>query len=102
MSAVTVYARDLRLVLPLAIQVGLFVTPVVYGAGSISTSKAFLITYSAINPLVPVIDGLRSTVLNGAPPNWISLATGAASSLVYLIGGFLLFKRLEIGMADVA
>ena len=101
-SAVTVYARDLRLVLPLAIQVGLFVTPVVYGAGSISTSKAFLITYSAINPLVPVIDGLRSTVLNGAPPNWISLATGAASSLVYLIGGFLLFKRLEIGMADVA
>ena len=79
-SAVTVYARDLRLVLPLAIQVGLFVTPVVYGAGSISTSKAFLITYSAINPLVPVIDGLRSTVLNGAPPNWISLATGAITA----------------------
>ncbi len=101
-AAVTVYARDLRLVLPLAIQVGLFVTPVVYGTSTISSSKAFLIIYSAINPLVPVIDGLRSTVLNGAPPNWISLGTGAASSLVYLIGGFLLFKRLEIGMADVA
>src|SRR5439155_27101916 len=52
-SAVTVYARDLRLVLPLAIQVGLFVTPVVYGASAISSSKAFLITYSAVNPLVP-------------------------------------------------
>jgi ABC-2 type transport system permease protein/lipopolysaccharide transport system permease protein len=101
-AAVTVYARDLRLALPLAIQVGLFVTPVVYGANAISASKAFLIAYSAINPLVPVIDGLRSTLLDGMPPNWISLGVGAASSLVYLLGGFLLFKRLEIGMADVA
>jgi len=101
-AAVTVYARDLRLALPLAIQVGLFVTPVVYGASAISASKAFLIGYSAINPLVPVIDGLRSTVLNGMPPNWASLGVGAASSLVYLLGGFVLFKRLEIGMADVA
>ncbi len=41
-SAMIVYARDLRLVLPLAIQVGLFVTPVVYGTNSISGSKAFL------------------------------------------------------------
>jgi ABC-2 type transport system permease protein/lipopolysaccharide transport system permease protein len=101
-AAVTVYARDLRLVLPLAIQVGLFVTPVVYGSGAISTSKAFLIVYSAINPLVPVIDGLRRTVLEGLPPNWISLGVGAASSLVYLLAAFMLFKRLEVGMADVA
>jgi ABC-2 type transport system permease protein/lipopolysaccharide transport system permease protein len=102
LAAVTVYARDLRLALPLAIQVGLFITPVVYSVSAISSSKAFLIGYSAINPLVPVIEGLRSTVLNGAAPNWISLAAGTASSLVYLCGGFLLFKRLEVGMADVA
>jgi ABC-2 type transport system permease protein/lipopolysaccharide transport system permease protein len=101
-AAVTVYARDLRLALPLAIQVGLFVTPVVYGASAISGSKAFLIMYSAINPLVPVIDGLRSTVLNGMAPNWISLGVGAATSLAYLLAAFRLFKRLETGMADVA
>jgi ABC-2 type transport system permease protein/lipopolysaccharide transport system permease protein len=101
-SAVVVYARDLRLVLPLAIQVGLFVTPVVYGSSSISSSEAFLIVYSALNPLVPVIDGLRDTVLQGVAPNWASLAVGAASSLIYLTGGFLLFKRLETGMADIA
>jgi ABC-type polysaccharide/polyol phosphate export permease len=101
-AAVTVYARDLRLALPLAIQLGLFVTPVVYGASSISESKAFLIVYSVINPLVPVIDGLRNTVLDGIPPDWISLGAGAASSLLYLYGGFVLFKRLETGMADIA
>jgi ABC-type polysaccharide/polyol phosphate export permease len=101
-SAVVVYARDLRLVLPLAIQVGLFVTPVVYRVSSISGSKAFLILFSALNPLVPVIEGLRDTVLKGVAPNWTSLAVGAASALICLLAGFLLFKRLETGMADIA
>jgi ABC-type polysaccharide/polyol phosphate export permease len=101
-SAIVVYARDLRLVLPLAIQVGLFVTPVVYGTGSISDSKLFLLAFSALNPLVPVIDGMRDTVLNGIAPNWASLGVGAGCALLYLAGGFMLFKRLETGMADIA
>jgi ABC-type polysaccharide/polyol phosphate export permease len=101
-SAVVVYARDLRLVLPLAIQVGLFVTPVVYGTSSISSSKAFLLAFSAINPLVPVIDGMRATILNGHPPDWLSLGVGAVAALLYLFGGFKLFKHLETGMADIA
>jgi ABC-type polysaccharide/polyol phosphate export permease len=101
-SAVVVYARDLRLVLPLAVQVGLFVTPVVYSTNSISSSKTFLLAFSAINPLVPVINGMRATVLNGVPPNWASLGIGAASALIYMLGGFMLFKRLETGMADIA
>jgi ABC-2 type transport system permease protein/lipopolysaccharide transport system permease protein len=101
-SAIVVYARDLRLVLPLAIQVGLFVTPVVYGTSSISHSEAFLIAFSAINPLVAVIDGMRDTVLNGLAPNWTSFGVGALSAFLYLTGGFMLFKRLETGMADIA
>ncbi|MCA1682469.1 MAG: ABC transporter permease [Actinobacteria bacterium] len=101
-SAIVVYMRDLRLVLPLVIQLGLFVTPVVYGSQSISTSPTFEVVYSILNPLVPVIDGLRRTVLNGHPPQFIPLAAGAVSSLIVLVGGFALFKRLETGMADIA
>jgi ABC-type polysaccharide/polyol phosphate export permease len=101
-SAVVVYARDLSLVLPLAIQFGLFVTPIVYPSSSISSSKVFLLIYSAVNPLVPVIDGVRDTVLHGLAPDWASLGVGAASALLFLFGGFMLFKRLETGMADIA
>jgi ABC-2 type transport system permease protein/lipopolysaccharide transport system permease protein len=101
-SSVVVYARDLSLVLPLAIQVGLFVTPVVYATTSISHSKTFLLAFSALNPLVPVINGMRATILNGLAPNWLSLGIGAVSALIYLLGGFTLFKRLETGMADIA
>ena len=101
-SAVVVYARDLRLVLPLAIQLGLFVTPVMYSSSSISHSKTFLLVYSAFDPLVPVIDGMRACVLHGLAPEWASLGVGAASAVLVLLGGFMLFKRLETGMADIA
>ena len=52
--------------------------------------------------LVPVIDGLRRTILYGLPPDWLSLGAGTASSLVMLICAFILFKRLETGIADIA
>jgi ABC-2 type transport system permease protein/lipopolysaccharide transport system permease protein len=101
-SAVVVYMRDLRLVLPLIIQMGQFVTPVVYSPATLTSSNTVLVAYSALNPLVPVLDGLRRTMLLGTHPNWLSLAVGTASSLVFLVGGFVLFKRLETGIADVA
>jgi ABC-type polysaccharide/polyol phosphate export permease len=101
-SAVLVYIRDLRLVLPLVLQFGLFVTPVFYSADLVAKSETRLIVYSALNPLVPVIDGLRQTVLYGHAPHWTSLLASACSALVYLVGGVWLFKRLETGIADIA
>lgn len=101
-SAVLVFMRDLRLVLPLVIQLGLFVTPVIYPPEKLVKSQALLVVWSALNPLVPVIDGFRRALLEGLPPNWPTFAAGTASSFVVLIGGFVLFKRLETGIADVA
>lgn len=101
-AAAVVFMRDLRLVLPLVIQFGLFVTPVVYGANSLIKTTTGLVIYSILDPLVPVIDGLRATVLMGDPPNWLSLGAGSASSLVILVVGFAFFKRMETGIADVA
>jgi len=101
-SAVVVFLRDLRLLLPLVIQMGLFVTPVIYSPSTLFQSKALVVVYSALNPLVPVIDGLRRTVLEGLAPNWLSLAVGTVSAMLVLLGGLLLFKRLETGIADVA
>jgi ABC-type polysaccharide/polyol phosphate export permease len=101
-SAIVVYMRDLRLVLPLVIQMGLFVTPVVYSSLSITKTQLGLIIYSFVNPLAPVIDGLRQVVLFGHHPQWLPFLAGSVSSVLVLGGGFWLFKRLEAGMADIA
>lgn len=101
-SAILVYLRDLRHALPLILQVGLYATPVAYGLNAIAKSRTFVLVYSGLNPLAPVIDGLRRTVLHGQAPDWTALGLGAGSSVLLLVVAYTLFKRLETGMADIA
>jgi ABC-type polysaccharide/polyol phosphate export permease len=100
LAAVVVYFRDLRQVTPMALQLALFATPVAYGLEVIPAGWRSV--YSVLNPLVPVIDGYRQTILYGQPPPGGLLAIAAVSSAAWLVGGFLVFKRLETGFADVA
>lgn len=100
LAVLTVYLRDLRHVLPILLQVGLFATPVAYGIEVVPANLRGL--YSALNPIAPVIDGLRRSVLEGVPPRTDLVLIGAVSSVVQLIVGYRLFKRLETGIADVA
>jgi len=99
-ASVTVYLRDLRHALPILLQLGLLATPIAYGLDQIPENLQPL--YSAVNPLGPVIDSYRATILYGTMPNWSLLGIGAVSSFVFLIAGIKLFRRLELGFADVA
>jgi ABC-type polysaccharide/polyol phosphate export permease len=99
-SAVLVFFRDLRHVLPIVLQLGLFATPVAYGMNVVPENLQVL--YSALNPLAPVIDGYRRTILWGLPPDWQLLGPGAITSVLLLAVGYVMFKRLEPGFADYA
>lgn len=99
-SGILVYVRDLRQLLPMLIQIGLFATPVAYGIDVIPSQYRLL--YSIINPFVPVLDGYRRSVLYGQAPQWQLLGPAAVSSILVLTGGYLLLKWLEAGFADVA
>jgi ABC-type polysaccharide/polyol phosphate export permease len=99
-SAVLVFFRDLRHALPVILQLGLFATPVAYGMDVVPENLQVL--YSAVNPLAPVIDGYRRTILLGLPPDWQLLVPGAVVSAVLLVAGYAMFKRMEPGFADYA
>jgi ABC-type polysaccharide/polyol phosphate export permease len=99
-SSFLVYMRDLRHMLPLVLQLGLFATPVAYGMDAIP--EKYQLAYSFVNPLAPIIDGYRRTVLMDLPPNWELLLAGSITSIVLLVVGYVSFKRLETGFADVA
>jgi ABC-type polysaccharide/polyol phosphate export permease len=99
-SVIVVYLRDLRHAIPVLLQLGLFATPVAYGLDAVPASLR--LWYCAVNPIAPVIDGYRRTVLWGEPPAWDAVGVGALSTLAMLVGGYYLFKRLEGGLADVA
>lgn len=95
-----VYVRDLKQVVPIILQLGLFATPVAWGLESIPASWRG--AYCAVNPLGIVIDGYRNAVLYGRAPDSTLVVYAAMASAVYLIAGYLLLKRLEVGFADVA
>jgi ABC-2 type transport system permease protein/lipopolysaccharide transport system permease protein len=100
LSAVIVHLRDVRLALPILLQIGLFLTPVAYGLDLVPAWAR--LAYCFVNPVAPVIDSLRRTVLQGEMPHWGYLAAGASTAFLVLVGGYALFKRLEGSFADVA
>lgn len=99
-SAVIVYFRDLRQAIPLILQLGLFATPVAYGMELIP--RQYLVIYVVLDPLAPVIDGFRQSLLLHGTPNLGLLTAAGLSSLAWLVAGYIGFKKLETRFADVA
>jgi ABC-2 type transport system permease protein/lipopolysaccharide transport system permease protein len=100
-SALTVYLRDLRYGVGIIIQLGLFATPVAYSLSSV-VPKNLQTAYAALNPLGPVIQGYRDAVLLGHRPDFGLLGIATVSSCIWVVAGYIVFKRLETGFADVA
>ncbi len=97
-SALNVFYRDVRFVVPLAIQIWLYATPIVYPASLVP--DRFRWVY-ALNPMVGVIESYRNIFLRGRAPDWPSLALGAASAAILLVFGYAFFKRVEPTFADL-
>jgi ABC-type polysaccharide/polyol phosphate export permease len=57
--------------------------------------------FCVVNPMAPIIDNMRASVLLGFGPQWHTLALGLIGSLFYLVFGFVVFKRLEVNFADL-
>jgi lipopolysaccharide transport system permease protein len=96
LAALNVRYRDIRYLVPFAIQLWLFATPVAY---SITLIEEPWRTIAAINPMVGVVEGFRWAVLSGtARPELIGIS--AVSALVILLAGLAYFDRAERGFAD--
>jgi lipopolysaccharide transport system permease protein len=98
LSAANVRYRDVRYVVPFAIQMWLFLTPIVYSSNSISEPWR---TLSAINPMVGVVEGFRWATLSPVAPPWELVGISALSSVVVLIAGLAYFDRVERSFADL-
>jgi lipopolysaccharide transport system permease protein len=97
LSAINVRYRDVRYVVPFAIQMWLFITPVVYPSSSIDEPWR---TLSAINPMVGVVEGFRWATLGTGNAPWDLIAVSAASAVLILVAGLAYFDRVERAFAD--
>ena len=97
-SALNVFYRDIKYIIPLVIQLGMFVTPVIYSASHV---PSWLAPWYMLNPMAVVIDGIRRIILHGQAPALepLLVATGVVLAMTVLSYGY--FKRVEIKFADL-
>jgi len=98
LSAANVFFRDVRLLLPFVLQIGMYVTPIIYPLSLIPPRYRLLFS---LNPMSGIIDGYRQVIVRGQPPDLSLLALSAVVSLVLLVVGYRYFKSVEMQFADV-
>jgi lipopolysaccharide transport system permease protein len=96
LSAINVRYRDVRYVIPFAIQMWLFATPIAYPSSLLGQPWR---TLSAINPMVGVVEGFRWATL-GADIPLALVGVSAVSAMILLVGGLAYFDRAERSFAD--
>ena len=97
-SALAVQFRDIRLGIPLIIQLLLYLSPVVYPVSTVPDQ--FRAIYG-LNPMSTVIDGFRSGLLGATEPQFDLFLIGGGVSVFLFVTGALYFKRSERMFADV-
>jgi lipopolysaccharide transport system permease protein len=97
LSALNVRFRDVRLALPLVLQLWLFASPVVYSSSLVEGGWKYVY---ALNPMSTVLDGFRWSVADGPAPGPEALVSAAVVAVV-LVAGLSYFARAERSFADV-
>lgn len=97
-SAVNVFYRDVRFVVPLALQVWMYLSPVIY---PVSTVPEQWRTLYFLNPMAAIIDSYRRVLLMGQMPDWPYFGLATVVSLVVLVLGYRYFKHAEREFADL-
>ncbi len=97
-AAVIVFFRDMRFVVPLVLQVWMYVTPVIYPAELVPSRFQI---YYYLNPMAGIIDGYRRVLTMAEPPQWPFVGLAALVSFLIFWGGYALFKRTEPLFADL-
>lgn len=97
-SALNVFYRDIRFIVPLGTQLWMYLTPIIY---PLSLVPERLRGLYMLNPMAGLIDSYRRIVLNAQWPHATYLLTAVIVSTVIFLLGYIYFKRAEIVFADV-
>jgi lipopolysaccharide transport system permease protein len=96
-AVLNVYYRDFRYVTPIAVQLLMFLSPVIYPPTLVAGSLAPLFY---LNPMFSLIQAFRACMLGTAPPDMGALAVAVAIVLILLVSGLMFFRRFEQAFAD--
>jgi lipopolysaccharide transport system permease protein len=98
LAALNVKYRDFRYVIPFAIQLLLFATPIIYPASMVPEGLQWIV---AINPLSGLIEAFRFALVPGRAIGWNFVWFSVLATSVLLVVGVAYFKKAEKAFADI-
>jgi lipopolysaccharide transport system permease protein len=99
LTAMAIQYRDVKHALSFVVQLAMYASPVIYSVRIIP--EKYRLLYAA-NPMVGVIEGFRSALLNTNPMPWDLIAVGVVCASFILASGLYYFRRQERVFSDVA
>ena len=96
LAAANLFYRDVKYLVEVVLTFAIFFTPVIYDVEMFGDWGKWLL----INPIAPILEGLRSAVVLHASPDPRWLAYSAVVSVLVFVGGWQLFRRTEPIFAD--
>jgi lipopolysaccharide transport system permease protein len=97
LGALVARFRDLRHVVPFAVQIWMFATPIVYPLSFVPPKWRALVS---LNPMTGIVESFRAAVF-GRAVAVVPLAIAFGISLALIVTGSIYFRRLERMVADL-
>lgn len=98
LSAITVRYRDVKHAIPVAIQLLLIASPVVYPSTVVPERWRWLL---GLSPVAGLIEAFRGVALEHSSVSWSLIAVSAAVAISVFVTGLMFFRRVESSFADV-
>lgn len=95
-AAANLFFRDVKYIVEVVLTFAIFFTPVLYDVDMLGEWGRWMM----LNPVAPLLEGLRAAIVLDATPDLPWLAYSAAVSGVVFAGGWLLFHKVEPMFAD--
>jgi len=97
-SSLTTKYRDLQIMLAKIISLWVYITPVIYPLSMVTNEKLHLAM--SLNPVTPVMEAIKYSLLGQGQFSWLWLAYSAAFTLVLLIFGLMIFNKVQKTFMD--
>jgi lipopolysaccharide transport system permease protein len=97
LSALNVWFRDVKYVVPFCLQLWVFVTPIMYPVSYIPQRYRWVV---GVNPMGGMVVGFRHALL-GTPVEWGQVGISLAVNCCLFAIGVVVFRRMERRFADI-
>lgn len=99
-SSMFVYFRDLNQIWDVLMQIGFFATPIMYTLDLVNKMPAPIQFLYMLNPVTQLMEMYRDIFLKGTVPDMTGLAILLAFSVILVVAGNMVFKKLSRRFAE--